>query len=160
MLKKRKFNKLISGLRQGKESAARGLGDLGDVRAIGELRETLRNTENNYLVDLSAEALRKLGDASVTTILHEIMNDKNRGALIRSTAAQKLGDFGDVNAIEQLLDNFQQDHSDLVQLAALTSLEKISKIPQESLQGKDKAKVLALKKMVEEVHAQSRRSNV
>jgi HEAT repeat protein len=88
---------LRDGVRKVRGVAAEVLGEIGDVRAVGPLCESLHDTNVRVWV---AEALGKLGDARAVEPLCAALRDDSLDG--RVWAATALGKIGDARAVEPL----------------------------------------------------------
>ena len=122
---------LISALededRDTQRSAAKALGEIGDVRAVGPLIAALLKQEKEAWVGVmvrssAAEALGKIGDARAVEPLIHALKDEDDG--VRREAAEALGEIGDVRAVESLIQALKDEHV-FVQTSAAFALGKI-----------------------------------
>jgi len=102
----RNLDALIYALRGGdpdmrRSDAAKGLGELGDARAVPPLINALQRDGNVVVRDNSARALGKLGDKRAVEPLIAALKDKSPSVPI--FAAEALGYLGDARAVEPLL---------------------------------------------------------
>ncbi len=100
--------------------AARNLGNIGDMRAIEVLSESLRREPDSGVRAAVAEALGYMGSRQAIEPLALALRDRDEG--VKVAAARSLGYIGDLRAIEPLILALS-DVDDRVRYAALEALK-------------------------------------
>jgi HEAT repeat protein len=106
-----------------RQVAARGLGQIGDLRAVEPLIDALRGREDVRAV--AAEALGRIDDVRAVEPLLAALKDGVAG--VRAAAARALGRLGDVRAVERLIAALK-DHESIVRGAAAEALGEIGDV--------------------------------
>jgi len=104
-------------------SAAKGLGDIGDPRAIAPLGQALSDGEK-WVVRSAVEALGKIGTPAAIGPLGEALDLDNEARRVRGMAVEGLGKIGTSEAIG-LLGQALEDEDSLVRQQAVKMLESI-----------------------------------
>ncbi len=117
---------LIEGLKSGDENvrmyAAKALGEIRDIRAVGPLIEALRlKTRLGGVEGSAAEALAKIGEPAVEPLI-AVLKDSDDN--VRTWAIISLGDIGDTRAVEPLI-HALKDSNKKVRSFATKALKKI-----------------------------------
>jgi HEAT repeat protein len=119
--------------------AIRGLGLLGDERALIPLMGLLNDKDLNYRVRLeAAESLGRLGDSKAVAPLLEVMSDDKEPSLyLKESAIKALGMLGDMRALDPLLQVWEtkQGFKEKFQFVAEQLIMAVGR-----LAGKDNAK--------------------
>jgi HEAT repeat protein len=103
-----------------RQLAARGLGEIGDARAVEPLIGALRGRE-----DVRAAAAVGLGQIDDARALEPLMGSlKDAGSNVRAAAARALGQMGDPRAVDRLI-GCLKDHESIVRQAAAGALGEI-----------------------------------
>jgi HEAT repeat protein len=103
-----------------RQVAARGLGQIGDARAVEPLIGALRGREDVRAV--AAQALGQIDDGRAVEPLISALKDG--GSNVRAAAARALGQLGDVQAVDRLIGALK-DHESSVRQAATLALGEI-----------------------------------
>jgi HEAT repeat protein len=107
---------------EARESAARSLGDRGDIRGVEPLISAMQNDEDAGVRFWAAQALAEIGHAgAVEPLISALQNDEDGG--VRATAAKALGKIGDAGAVEPLIAALHDDELDYTANKALEALE-------------------------------------
>lgn len=116
---------LITALRSKKKRirycAAYALGQTGDPRAVDPLINIALKDKEDYVQNLAARALSKLGDDDTVMILISTLKENPD---IRGSAARVLGEIGDIRAVEPLITALK-DQDEHVRRFAANALGKI-----------------------------------
>jgi HEAT repeat protein len=103
-----KITKLLEALdykadRRVQESAARGLGELKDSRAVPALIKVLKDKDGHdvYVRAVAAESLGEIGDTKAVSVLIGALNDDEW--FVRKYAAGALGKLKDPRAVSGLI---------------------------------------------------------
>ena len=110
---------LKSGITQ--RDAAEALGKIGDARAVEPLIEAMEDADTWYDGEKAAEALGKIGEPAVDSLIRALQHEK---AFVRMQAAEALGKIGDVRAVEPLTQALEDEYWG-VKNAAEQALENI-----------------------------------
>jgi len=100
-------------------AAARELGKLAHPKSFTALIALL---ENNDVRQSASEALVRIGGAAIEPLTSAL---KSAGPMVRQTAAQILGEIGDKQAVDVLIEALQTDESYSVRAAAATALGQL-----------------------------------
>ena len=103
-----------------RQLAARGLGEIGDARAVEPLIGALKGRED--LRAAAAEALGQIDDARAVEPLVDSLKDA--GSSVRAAAARALGRLGEPRAVDRLI-GCLKDHESIVRQAAAGALGQI-----------------------------------
>jgi HEAT repeat protein len=103
-----------------RQVAARGLGQIGDIRAVEPLIAALRGREDVRAV--AAQALGQIDDGRAVEPLIAALKDS--GSNIRAASARALGQLGDLRAVDRLIAALK-DHDSIVRSAAAVALGEI-----------------------------------
>ena len=117
---------LIEGLRNSDENvrmyAAKALGEIRDIRAVGPLIEALRiKTRWGGAEGSAAQALTDIGEPAVETLI-AVLKDSDDN--VRTLAIISLGDIGDARAVEHLI-HALKDSNKKVRSFTAKALKKI-----------------------------------
>ena len=104
-----------------RSSAAKALGQIGDVRSVEPLIELLGD-ENGYVRIRGAYTLAQIGDARAVEPLIELLRDDDWS--VRSSVAKTLGVMGDARAVEPLIELLRDDDATICS-SAVDGLVKI-----------------------------------
>ena len=100
--------------------AAETLGEIGDVRAIKPLINTL-NDENNGVRSNSMISLVKIGKPTVELLINAL---KDKEWQMRGHAAETLGEIGNLRAVKELISTLN-DENPWVRMSAANALGNI-----------------------------------
>lgn len=105
-----------------RQGAARTLGELGDLRAVGPLSAALGDSD--FLVRMfAAESLGKIGDTRAAQALTDSLQDSD--STVRAVVAKALGGLGDSGAIAALAAMLVSESDKVVCLDAAEALDKL-----------------------------------
>jgi HEAT repeat protein len=97
-----------------RQAAARALGELGDVRAVGPLIAALKD-EDSRTHKAAAKALGEIGDPAIERLI-AALEDKDPPT--REAAARALGELGDARAVDPLIAALENEDSGTRRAAA------------------------------------------
>jgi HEAT repeat protein len=108
------------------KEAAKALGEIGDVTAIGPLTHVLKDAKNKDVRFLAAGALSRIGNVQAVGSLIEALEDKDWG--IRSAAAEALGKIKDTRAEEPLCETLRLEETPMVRDSVVWALGEIKDV--------------------------------
>lgn len=107
-----------------RQGAIKGLGEIGDPRAIDPLLESLYD-EDQYVQQAASLALWYFGDERMVEPLIKALKHEN--VYVRENAAEVLGSLGDIRAVEPLVELLLHDEYDWARTHAVSSLRDLDK---------------------------------